>query len=97
MKLIIDIPSEWEMIIKTMSDSEMVDFLYKTARNGTSIPDNATNGDVIKALFDVTEEHFFEDMVDVYGIDDYVTVDVNWWDAPYRKERTNDESGTRER
>lgn len=41
-------------------------------KNGTPIPGNATNGDVIKALF--PNEHDFE-----------TDFDEDWWNAPYQK------------
>ena len=90
MKVIIDIPEGVHKLFKNNSrDCGMAyDEMYSAIKNGTPIPDNATNSDVIKALFDVTEEHFFEDMVDVYGIDrtdDPLTFYVDWWDAPYQK------------
>ena len=49
-----------------------------------------TNGDVIKAIFDVTEEHFYDEdrMVDVYGLDrtdDPSTFYADWWNEPYQK------------
>lgn len=40
--------------------------------NGTLIPDNATNGDIIKALF--PNEHDFE-----------TDFDEEWWNAPYQQ------------
>ena len=41
---------------------------YKAIQDGTPIPDNATNGDAIKAMFDVAEEHFYdEDRMVEYG------------------------------
>ena len=59
-------------------------------KNGTPIPDNATNGDVIKAMFDVTEEDFYDEdrMVDVYGLDrtdDPSTFYADWWNALYKR------------
>lgn len=60
--------------------------------NGTPIPEHATNGDVIRALFPdarVDDYDYGEDpVIDVYGIDDteYITVRKNWWNAPYKKE-----------
>ena len=69
------------------SDKEQ---LIKAIQNGTPIPDNATNGDVIKAIFDTTEEHFYDEdrMVDVYGLDrsdDPSTFYADWWNALYRE------------
>jgi hypothetical protein len=41
------------------------------------IPDNATNGDVIKALFpDAGQPHF-------YGVKNGC-FDADWWNAPYK-------------
>lgn len=59
--------------------------------NGTLIPDNATNGDVIKAMFPNTEvddyDYGEDPVIDVYGIDDteYITIRKAWWNAPYQK------------
>ena len=55
------------------------------------IPDNATNGDVIKAMFPNTEvddyDYGKDPVIDVYGIDDteYITLRKDWWNAPYQK------------
>lgn len=59
-------------------------------QNGTPIPDNATNGDMIKVMFDVTEEDFYDEdrMVDVYGLDrtdDPSTFYADWWNALYKR------------
>lgn len=49
MKLIIDIPEENYKLI--CSDGRPFLPSYKWIKNGTPIPDNATNGEVIKAMF----------------------------------------------
>ena len=64
--------------------------LINAVQDGTPIPDNATNGDVIKVMFDTTEEDFYDEdrMVDVYGLDrtdDPSTFYADWWNAPYQK------------
>ena len=92
MKLIIDIP---EYIIEDMKECGFIpdednEELYKAIDNSTPIPDNATNGDVIRAMFDVTEEHFYDEdrMVDVYGLDrtdDPSTFYADWWNSLYQK------------
>jgi len=66
------------------------DTMYKAIENGTPLPDNATNGDVMKAMFNTTEEHFYDEdrMVDVYGLDrndDPSTFYADWWNSPYQK------------
>ena len=84
MKLIIDIPDEdykkinsKEKIITISCD------IASAIRNGTPIPDNATNGDVIKALFPTADislnDSCFEGVVNKYGFD------MNWWNSPYQK------------
>ena len=55
--------------------------------------DNATNGDVIKAIFGYKRISHFNDnppLVDVYGLDnnddtDSVTFYEDWWNALYKK------------
>ena len=49
--------------------------------NGTPIPDNATNGDVIKAIFMPNRIARTDD--DTVRIDYDFTSD--WWNAPYQK------------
>lgn len=93
MKLIIDIPErEYKVICENnyVAVCACPNLLSNAIKNGTPIPDNATNGDVIKAIFDVTEEHFYDGdrMVDVYGLDrtdDPSTFYADWWNAPYQK------------
>jgi len=60
--------------------------------NAIVIPDNATNGDVIKAVFPNIE--FTEFYRDYLGSDKHarfgsrreMDVDINWWNAPYERE-----------
>ena len=94
MKLIIDIPGEdYNDIITCNPEVEteyVLDLLMKCVDNGTPIPDNATNGDVIKAMFPNTEvddyDYGKDPVIDVYGIDDteYITLRKAWWNAPYQ-------------
>ena len=59
------------------------------------IPDNATNGDIIKALFPKAEIHDWasEDAyIDIYGVDyEALTVCRKWWNAPYKAESEDKE------
>jgi hypothetical protein len=53
------------------------------------IPDGATNGDVIKAMFPSIDASVSGDgdVVDVYNLGIYCqTFDTEWWNAPYRVE-----------
>ena len=92
MKLIIDIPDHiYEMVINTGTFGCYRFDTRKAIKNGTPIPDNATNGDVIKAMFPNTEvddyDYGKDPVIDVYGIDDaeYITLRKAWWNAPYQK------------
>ena len=90
MKLIIDIP---EAIYKTAQKTNIleanIDMLAKTIRNGTPIPDNATNGDVIKAFYpdavvgsnNLGKVIFLRPNATVV-IEDRMS---DWWNAPYQK------------
>ena len=50
---------------------------------GTPIPDNATNGDVIKTMFPTADislnDSCFEGVVNKYGFD------MKWWNSLYQK------------
>ena len=51
---------------------------YKAIKNGTLIPDNATNADVIRTLF---PDGIPKDIVWTLQGDK----GANWWNAPYQK------------
>jgi len=55
--------------------------------NAIIIPNNATNGDVVKAMFPVQCKNMGNEnngiVVDFYG--DLHTFDKDWWNAPYKK------------
>ena len=59
--------------------------------------DNATNGDVIKAMFpdyEVTGRILFNEgwriVVKLYKEDWTHDFDLDWWNAPYTKEQNNE-------
>ena len=91
MKIIIDIPEEdyKHGMLGLYFDCYSAK-LHDTILNGTPIPDNATNGDVIKALFPDCDET---------GVQYELTKNCNGWlDEPYQKRGcfrpTDDNSGT---
>ena len=66
-------------------------FLTDILDKGTLIPDNATNGDIIKAMFSDSVWQTNEDG-EVYlnrvaskceGV--IVSIPLDWWNAPYKK------------
>ena len=93
MKLIIDIPErEYKVICENnyVAVCACPNLLSNAIKNGTPIPDNATNGDVEKALFPDCDET---------GVQYELTKNCNGWlDKPYQKRGcfrpTDDNSGT---
>ena len=84
MKLIIDIPKEYYKRVENegeeITHSMIIFDLLHSIANGTPIPDNATNGEVIKALF---KPNWIRRMDDVVR-EEYEFNEV-WWNAPYQK------------
>ena len=82
MKLIIDIP---EYVIDDMKECGFIpeednEELCKVIDNGTPIPDNATNGEVMKIMFMPNRITRTDDVVrEEYEFDEV------WWNAPYQK------------
>ena len=76
MKLIIDIDKEkYNQIINSYQGSNVRLKDYEIAIiNGTPIPDNATNGDIIQAMFPEINKYFSN-----------VIEWRLWWNAPYQK------------
>ena len=91
MKLIINISEEDYIYAKQQVADGITNPFKICIANATPIPDNATNGDVIKAMFPNTEvddyDYGKDPVIDVYGIDDteYITLRKAWWNAPYQK------------
>lgn len=80
MQIVIDIPDlTYESIMKSKVLKDVgADFI----RNGKPLPDNATNGDVIKALFPKVPIKIFKSMTTVtFGSTQF---DLDWWNAPYK-------------
>jgi len=92
MKILIDIPEKIDEYIKDYipigaGDNVFCypDEIVRMIQNGTPIPDNATNGDVIKAIFpnsDIEEHRTYMKIVE----GDYLLpCAYQWWNAPYQK------------
>jgi hypothetical protein len=54
-------------------------------QNSIVLPEGATNGDMIKAMFPVLEVEIEGDYV-TYWIDEYrwLSLRLDWWNAPYK-------------
>ena len=84
MKVILEIPDEEVEIIKRNGFNKDGTFSFKlnevvkqAIRNGVVLPDNATNGDVIKALFNETE---YPKLIRLLMTSD------SFWNTPYKGE-----------
>jgi len=83
MRLIIDIPEDvyTRLFDNGIQDNEIaVDDICEMARSlrlGTPIPDNATNGEVVKFIFKNTLDNFIDRTTWVEW--------YRWWNAPYQK------------
>ena len=96
MKLIIDISEEVrEHIFDLVDNGNEIPLginahMIKAIVNGKSIPDNATNGDMIKVLFPNCDYLEFIHDINVYPDKTKQKVvgnfDRDWWNAPYKAE-----------
>ena len=87
MKIVIDISEEEYVSCKkhfeNLGKREVInDYEYAIA-NGTPLPENATNGDVIKAMFG--EPYKISERSGVlYKVSDFVSyIGYDWWNAQY--------------
>ena len=71
-------------------EKDLVKTGLENVQNIVLIKNGATKSDVIKKIFGITEEHFYDEdrMVDVYGLDrtdDPSTFYADWWNALYER------------
>ena len=88
MRVIIDIPKDSykATICENMTPPDVKNVVVGI-KNGIQIPDNATNGDVIKALFpSERDEHSMTPIHLMYdGLDFVKEFRREWWNAPYKE------------
>lgn len=95
MKLIIDIPDDIYKFVCQLSCEDSYhydDVVLTSVKNGTPIPDNATNGDVIMAMFGDDKVSAFMGYVRImarvgnwFNEGVVAEFDDEWWNAPYQK------------
>ena len=84
MKLIIDIPEdthEWITRPDRLFTDNDINKVCWAVYNGTPIPDNATNGQVIQTLFKPNRVERTDDDIIVENYD----FNEEWWNSPYQK------------
>ena len=81
MQILIDIPKGFYEYVK--SHKNVFNYglvngekLGEIIANGTPIPDNAKNGDVVKAT---------TNFIGVQDEEDTIKISTTWWNAPYQK------------
>ena len=85
MQIVIDIPKEHYRTLQDAMKNHMESLVGKIILNGTPIPDNATNGDVIKAMFPDAEIHIDGNDVFFHHMGFWIKCNIRWWNAPYQK------------
>ena len=89
MKLIIDIPEDVYVARKHGEISPWVTgTILDAVEQGTPIPDNATNGDIMNVMFDIVEDkHQDKGTINLYffDLDIAIVVSLDWWNTPYQK------------
>lgn len=96
MKIVIDIP---ESIMRAVEygfcGQVLKNIVWQSLKSGTPLPEDATNGDVFQATFPNIDFKIDneENVVDVKlgGFTEYAPIDLTWWSAPYKTERTDKE------
>ena len=82
MKILIDIPDNTQEMCQRQSNGTIRDYftghelkqLVDTITNGTALPDNPTNGEVIRALFNDRGYFALKDRME----------HTMWWNAEYK-------------
>ena len=86
MKLIIDL-DEYDYSTIVNDERYMPLDISVAIKNGTPIPDNATNGDIIHGLYMpygyVVNDDYDEVVISAEGVD--MRFSKTWWNAPYQK------------
>lgn len=103
MKLVIDIPKEeYERLKEQSIFGSMVSVWKQAIKNGTPLPEGygrlidapkeATNGDMIQAMFPYGEYGTNGNEVHVFGVggNGCLVFTLDWWNAPYKAERTEE-------
>lgn len=81
MRIVIEIDEELYEEVKgyhELTECELAIF------NGTPIPDNATNGDVIRAMFPNVNVYEHNGGA-TYSVNNEYNFNATWWNAPYQK------------
>jgi len=91
MQIVIDIPGWLYNAIMECKEPHYSKSLGEAVRDGTPLPEHATNGDVIKALFSNGKYAECKNVIALHTIFFGVTCfDKEWWNAPYTPNKMSD-------
>lgn len=95
MQIVIEIPEETKQAFDRANNDDINFCFYdynsvigKAIKNGTVLPQNPTNGDMIKAMFGCEEVHRYrgaEPIIVTFFNDQTVEYSNSWWNAPYER------------
>lgn len=72
--------------IQTKNGIEIIDVIQSVSTiPAIPIPENATNGDVIKALFPTIKTKEYRTFIRVIDGEEYCSINYKWWNAPYKR------------
>lgn len=92
MKLIIDISKEDYNDIKNCNPEVETEYVLDLLMKGTPIPDTATKGEAILALFPKAKYKIIEHLTSVFVMTDLTQVfDIKWWRSPFKMEEDKTE------
>ena len=55
------------------------------------LPENPTNGDVIKALFPMIKTKEYRTFIRVIDGEEYCSIDYRWWNSPYKADKESED------
>ena len=77
MQIVIDIPEAWEKC--------NIRFIKECIKNGTPLPKNPTNGDMLKTMFNIeVVDDFYQSVGIKLNRSNYIQFNKDWWNAPYK-------------
>ena len=76
--------------IDSLKVDEMYQLLFEDPGRVIIVPEDATNGDAILAIFPDAEHYHNNNVIDT-DIDGGTLYHEDWWEAPYKRGNGNDE------
>ena len=78
--ILVEISDEYYKTYKDIDDMELSTGEV-AIKNGIALPDNATKGDIMRALFPNEEQDISNRVI--------IPEKISWWEAPYNENKNN--------